>query len=234
MGILTVTHLRGGQRDIWWFEAVCLPFSGTEGPPKGSPGSPTALNGQTSVPWEVEIRYSTMEWFYYGHTERYSLERWTKEHDLRHFKMRPGISIRGIAHLLVHLSVRPLVRPSVRPSVRPLVGRSVTTFFQRANLDEKSMVIIPILPPPLPLPLPPLPPPLPPPPPPPILSLPPLPLNIRVNRGGWGRGRGWRRKRWALCQSEMTKKSIFLTFCGGGGGVAGTLETNRRALKLKV
>ena len=29
------------------------------------------------------------------------------------------------------------------------------------------------------------------------------------------------------------QKSIFLTFCGGGG-VAGTLETNRRALKLKV
>ena len=142
--------------------------------------------------------------------------------------MRPRISIRGFAHL----SVRPLVRPSVRPSVRPLVGRYVTTFFQRANLEEKRMVIIPILP--LPLPLPPLPPPLPPPPPPPpILSLPPLPLNIRVNRGGWGRGRGWRRKRWALCQSEMAKKSIFLTFCWGGG-VAGTLETNRRALKLKV
>ena len=150
--------------------------------------------------------------------------------------MRPRISIRGFAHLLVGPSVHPLVRPSVRPSVRPLVGRYVTTFFQRANLEEKRMVIISILPLPLLLPLLPLHPPLPPLPPPPILSLPPLPLNIRVNRGGWGRGmgrgKGWRRKRWALCQSEMAKKSIFLTFCGGGG--AGTLETNRRALKLKV
>ena len=140
--------------------------------------------------------------------------------------MRPRISIRGFAHLSVRPSVRPSVHPLVRPSVRSSVGRYVTTLFQRANLEEKRMVIIPILP--LPLPLPPLPPPLPPPP--PILSLPPLPLNIRVNRGGWGRG--WRRKRWALWQSEMAKKTIFLTFCGGG--VAGTLETNRRALKLKV
>ena len=125
--------------------------------------------------------------------------------------MHPRISIRGFAHLLVRPLVHPLVCPSVRPSVRPSVGWYVTTFFQRANLEEKRMVIIPILP--LPLPLPPLPPP-----PPPILSLPPLPLNIRVNRGGWGRGRGWRRKRWALRQSEMTKKSIFLTFFRRGGG----------------
>ena len=80
MGILSVTHLRGGQRDIWWFEAFCLPFSGTEGPPKGPWGSPTVLNGQTSVPWEFKIRYFAMEWFHYRNTERYSLERWTKKH----------------------------------------------------------------------------------------------------------------------------------------------------------
>ena len=79
MGILSVIHLRGGQRDIWWFEAFCLPFSGTKGPPKGPRGSPTVLNGQTSLPWEVEIKYSTMGWFHYGNTERYPLERWTKD-----------------------------------------------------------------------------------------------------------------------------------------------------------
>ena len=59
MGILSITHLRGGQRDIWWFEV---------------------LNEKTSVPWEVEIKYSTMEWFHYDNTVRYSLERWTKEY----------------------------------------------------------------------------------------------------------------------------------------------------------
>ena len=45
---------------------------------KGPLTSPTVLNGQTSVPWEVEIKYSTMEWFHYGNTKRYSLMRWTK------------------------------------------------------------------------------------------------------------------------------------------------------------
>ena len=54
MGILSITHLRGGQRDIWWFEAFCLQFSGTKGLPKGPRGSPMVLNGQTSVPWEVK------------------------------------------------------------------------------------------------------------------------------------------------------------------------------------
>ena len=39
MGILSVTYLRGGQRNIWWFEAFCLPFSGTEGPPRVPNGS---------------------------------------------------------------------------------------------------------------------------------------------------------------------------------------------------
>ena len=73
-------YLRDGQRDIWWFEVFCLPFSGTKGPPKGPPGSQTVLNGQTSVPWEVEIKYSTMGWFLYGNTECYSFERWTKEY----------------------------------------------------------------------------------------------------------------------------------------------------------
>ena len=92
--------------------------------------------------------------------------------------MCPRISIRGFAHL----SVRPLVCPSVRPSVRPSVGRYVTTFFQGANLEEKKMVIIPILPLPLPLPLPLLPPPLPPPP--PILSLPLIIRDIGVAGAG--------------------------------------------------
>jgi hypothetical protein len=80
MGTLSVTHLRGGQRYIQWFEAFCLLFSITEGPPKGLRGSPTVLKGQTSVPWKVEIKYSTMGWFYYGNTEYYSLERWKKEY----------------------------------------------------------------------------------------------------------------------------------------------------------
>ena len=120
--------------------------------------------------------------------------------------MRPRISIRGF--------VRPLVRPSVTP------------FFQRANLDEKSTVIIPILPPPLPLPLPPLPPP-------PILSLPPLPINIRVNRGGWGGGGGGGGGgRGGRIVNQKWPKNRFFHFLWGG--VAGTLETNRRALKLKV
>ena len=77
MGILSVTHLRGGQRDIKWFEAFFFCFQAMKGPLMGPP---MVLNGQTSMPWEVEIRYSTMEWFHYGNTERYSLERWTKEY----------------------------------------------------------------------------------------------------------------------------------------------------------
>ena len=97
--------------------------------------------------------------------------------------MRPRISIRGF-----------VPRRSVGQSVRP----SVTTFFQRANLDERSMVIIPILPQSLPPPLaPPLLPPLPLPPP-----LPPLPSEALqewregvgewkgVGGGGGGEGRG--------------------------------------------
>ena len=78
MGILSVAHFRGGQRNIWWFEAFCLQFSGTEGPPKGPQRYPMVLIGQTSVPWEVKVKYCTMGWFHYGNTEHYSLERWTK------------------------------------------------------------------------------------------------------------------------------------------------------------
>ena len=47
---------------------------------KGPLGSRMVLSGQTSVPWEVEIKYFTIGWFYYGNTVRYSLERWTKEY----------------------------------------------------------------------------------------------------------------------------------------------------------
>ena len=35
-------YLRDGQRDIWWFEVFCLPFSGTKGPPKGPPRVPNS------------------------------------------------------------------------------------------------------------------------------------------------------------------------------------------------
>ena len=66
-----ISCLRGGQRDIWRFEAFCLPFSGTKGPPKSPQGSPMVLNGQTSVPWEVELKYSTMGWFHYVIAELY-------------------------------------------------------------------------------------------------------------------------------------------------------------------
>ena len=47
------------------FEGFCLPFSGTKGPLKGPRGSAMVLSGQTSVSWEVEIKYSTMGWFHY-------------------------------------------------------------------------------------------------------------------------------------------------------------------------
>ena len=57
---------------------IFLLFSGNEGPPKGPLGSPMVLNGQISVPWKVEIKYSTKGWFHNGNTERYSLERWTR------------------------------------------------------------------------------------------------------------------------------------------------------------
>ena len=80
MRILSVTHLRGGKRDIWWFEAFCLPFSGTEGPPKGLRGIPTVLKGQSSVPWKVRIKYSIMGWYHYGSTERYLFEGCSKEY----------------------------------------------------------------------------------------------------------------------------------------------------------
>ena len=56
---------------IWGF---FLLFSGNERPL----GSWMVLKGQTSGPCEVEIKYFTMGWFYYGNTERYSLERWRK------------------------------------------------------------------------------------------------------------------------------------------------------------
>ena len=47
---------------------------------KGPRGSPMVLNGQTSVPWEVEIKYSTMGWYHYGNTERYLFKRCSKEY----------------------------------------------------------------------------------------------------------------------------------------------------------
>ena len=46
--------------------------------------------------------------------------------------------------------------------------------------------------------------------------------------GGGGGGRGGR-----FVNQKWPKNRFFSLFVGGGGG-AGTLETNRRALKLKV
>ena len=60
---------------IW---GIFFMFSGYEGPPKGPRGSLMVLNGQTSVPWEVTIKYFTIGWFHCGNTERYSLKRWIK------------------------------------------------------------------------------------------------------------------------------------------------------------
>ena len=77
MGILSITHLRGGQRDIWWFEAFCLPFSGTEGPLR-APEGPQWFSMDKLVCLEVEINYFTMGWFHYGNTKSCSLERWAK------------------------------------------------------------------------------------------------------------------------------------------------------------
>ena len=48
--------------------------------PKGPQASPMVPNGQPCVPWEVQIRNFTMEWFYYGKTERCINERWIKEY----------------------------------------------------------------------------------------------------------------------------------------------------------
>ena len=74
MGILSVAHLICGQRNILWFEAFFCCFQAMKGPL----GSRMVLNVQTSVPWEVEMKYFTMGWFHYGNTDRYWLERWTK------------------------------------------------------------------------------------------------------------------------------------------------------------
>ena len=57
---------------IWGIFSCCFQAM------KGPIGSQMVLSGQTSVPWEVEIKYFTMGWFHYGNTERNSLERWIK------------------------------------------------------------------------------------------------------------------------------------------------------------
>ena len=48
-------------------------------PPKGHWGSLKVPKGQPNVPWEVEIKYSTMGWFHYGTTGRCLYESWTKK-----------------------------------------------------------------------------------------------------------------------------------------------------------
>ena len=62
---------------IW---CIFWPFSGSEGPPEGPWGSPMVLNGQPSVPWEVEMKYSTMGLFHYGRTLRFTNKRWSKKY----------------------------------------------------------------------------------------------------------------------------------------------------------
>ena len=61
MGMLSFTSLENWTKEYLMNRGIFLLFSGNEGPPKGSLGSPMALNGQTSVPREVERKYSTME-----------------------------------------------------------------------------------------------------------------------------------------------------------------------------
>ena len=54
------------------------PFSGSEGSPEGPWGSPMVPNGQSSVPWEVEMNYSTMGLFHYGRTGCFTNKRESK------------------------------------------------------------------------------------------------------------------------------------------------------------
>ena len=54
---------------------IFWPFSGSEGSPEGPWGSPMVPNGQSSVPWEVEMNYSTMGLFYFGRTGYFTNER---------------------------------------------------------------------------------------------------------------------------------------------------------------
>ena len=68
--LLTWEVDKGISNDFFCFQAMKGPLI----------GPPMVLNGQTSMPWEVEIRYSTMEWFHYGNTECFWLQRWTKEY----------------------------------------------------------------------------------------------------------------------------------------------------------
>ena len=77
------------------------------------------------------------------------------------------------------------------PNRQPKEEEEEELLSDKANLDERSKVIIPILPPPL-----------------------PLHLNIGDNRSGWGRGRGmrWRRKRWTHRCSSLTCLDEILSY----------------------
>ena len=87
MGTLSVTHLRGGKGIFDDLKRFVCRFQALKGPPKAPRESPTFLNGQGSVPWEVEIKYSTMGWFHYGNTELFLT--WEVDKgifdDLKHF-----------------------------------------------------------------------------------------------------------------------------------------------------
>ena len=78
MGMLSFTYLERWTKEYLMNRGIFLLFSGNEGSPKGPLGSLMVLNRQTTVPWEVEIEYSTMGWFHLGNTERYLLERWSR------------------------------------------------------------------------------------------------------------------------------------------------------------
>ena len=61
---------------------VCR-FHALKGPLKVPWGSPMVINGQTIVPSEVEIKYSTMGWFYYGNSEHYL---WGRQRNIWRFE----------------------------------------------------------------------------------------------------------------------------------------------------
>ena len=48
--------------------------------PEGPWGSPMVPNGQPSVPWEVEMNYSTTGLFHYGRTGRFTNKRWSEKY----------------------------------------------------------------------------------------------------------------------------------------------------------
>ena len=78
MGELGVSLTKGDQRNIWWFDAYFGHFQALKGPlraPEGPWGFSMVSNGQPSVPWVVEMNYSTKGLFQYGRTGCFTNER---------------------------------------------------------------------------------------------------------------------------------------------------------------